>query len=156
MKDTACATTWLGAVKFCESWCNYRKQQRDNNIIIVKSLLYMLLYTVELPKDILYNGHLIMQDTMLWSGLNLPYVWYFTALRNEDTSLFCKADRFCSPASTWTVQNPLNNADAGRPLAQDCLAPLIDSSTGHYTDTGTHSSSLWLSFPVIVNKCWQK
>ena len=34
----------------------------------------------------------------------------------------------------------LNNADAGRPLAQDCSSPLIDSPTGHYTNTGTHSS----------------
>ena len=40
--------------------------------------------------------------------------------------------------------------DAGRPLAQDCLAPLIDSPSGHYTNTGTHSSSLWLSFLAIV------
>ena len=31
----------------------------------------------------------------------------------------------------WTVQNySLDNADAGRPLAQDCPEPLIDSRTG--------------------------
>ena len=50
------------------------------------------------------------------------------------------------------VQNSLNNADAGRPLAQDCPAPLIDSPTGHYVNTGTHSSSLLLSFLAIVQQ----
>ena len=69
-----------------------------------------------------------------------------------DTSLFRKVDEFCGPASTWTVQNSLDNADAGRLLAQDCLAPLIDSPTGHITNTGTHSSSLWLSFVAIVQQ----
>ena len=33
---------------------------------------------------------------------------------NVDTPLFCKADRFFSPFSTWTVQNSLDNA--GVPL----------------------------------------
>ena len=69
-----------------------------------------------------------------------------------DTSLFRKADRFCSPASTWTAQNSLDNVDAGRPLAQDYPAPLIDSPTGHCTNTGTHSFSLWLSFSAIVQQ----
>ena len=101
--------------------------------------------------DILYSGDLI-QDKMLWSGLNLHYAQYFTALRNADTSLFRKADRFCGPASTWTIQNSLDNADAGRPLAQDCPAPPIDSPTGHYTNTGTHSSSLWLFFLAMYSK----
>ena len=72
-------------------------------------------------------------------GLNLHYAQYFTALRNVDTSLFRKADRFCGPARTWTLQNSLDNADAGRPLAQDYPAPLIDSLTGRCTNTGTHS-----------------
>ena len=102
--------------------------------------------------DILYSGHLIIQDKMLRSGLNLHYAYYLIALRNADTSLFCKADRFCGSASTWTVQNSLDNADAGKPLAQDCPAPLVDSSTGHYTNTGTHSSRLWLSFLAIVQQ----
>ena len=35
---------------------------------------------------------------------------------------------------------------------KDCLAPLIDSPTGHYTNIGTHSSSLWLSFLAIVQQ----
>ena len=83
---------------------------------------------------------------MLWSGLNLHYALYFTALRNVDTLLFRKTDRSCVPASTWTVQNLLHNADAGRHLAQDCPAPLIDSPNGQYTNTGTHSSSLWFPF----------
>ena len=50
------------------------------------------------------------------------------------------------------VQNSLDNADAGRPLAQDCPAPLIDSPTGHCTNTGMHSFSLWLFFPAIVQQ----
>ena len=29
------------------------------------------------------------------------------------------------------------------PLTQDCPAPLIGSLTGHYSNTGRHSSSLW-------------
>ena len=77
---------------------------------------------------------------------------YLLDSRIKDTSLFRKADRFCSPASTWTVQNSLDNADAGRPLTQDCPAPLIDSPTGHCTNTGTHSSSLQLYFPAIVQQ----
>ena len=59
---------------------------------------------------------------------------------------------FCGPTSTWTVQNSLDNVDAGMPLAQDCPAPLVDSPTGHYTNTGSHSSSLWLSFLAIVQQ----
>ena len=102
--------------------------------------------------DILYSGHLIIQDKMLQSGLNLHFTLNFTALQNADTSLFRKVDRFCGLAGTWTVQNSLNNADAGRSLAQDCPALLISSPTGHCTSTGTRSSSLWLSFPVIVQQ----
>ena len=108
-------------------------------------------YTVEPPlTNILYSGHLIIQDKMLQSGLNLHYT--LITLRNADTSLFRKADKFCGPGSTWTVQNLLNNVDAGRTLAQDCPTPLVDSSTGHYTNTGTHSSSLWLPFLAIVQQ----
>ena len=44
----------------------------------------------------------------------------------------------------------LNNVDTGRPLAQDCLALLVDSPTGRYTNTGMQSFSLWLSFLAIV------
>ena len=79
----------------------------------------VLLTTVE-PSlmDILYSGHLTIQDKMSQSRLNLHYTKYFTAFRNANASLFRKVDRFCSPASIWTVQNSLNNADAGRPLAQ--------------------------------------
>ena len=73
---------------------------------------------VLLTTDILYSGHLTIQDKMSRSKLNLHYAKYFTALQNVDTSLFRKVDRFCSPPSIWTVQNSLNNADTGRPLAQ--------------------------------------
>ena len=71
------------------------------------------------------NGHLITQDEMLQSRLNLI---------------------------TLQLRNSLDNADAGRPLAQDCPAPLIDSPTGHYINIGMHSSSLWLSFLGMVQQ----
>ena len=71
-------------------------------------------------------------------------------MRNAGTSLFRKADRFCGPASTWIVENSRDNANADRPLAQDYPTALVDSPTGHYTNTGTHSFSLWLTFLTIV------
>ena len=85
-------------------------------------------------------------------GNELAAIFLGLALRNTDTSLFRKTDRFRGPASTWSVQNSLDNADAGRTLAQDFPAPLVDSPTGDYTNTGTHSSSLWLSFFAIVQQ----
>ena len=40
----------------------------------IKELFKGKTTTVEPPlTDILYSGHLIMQDKMLWSGLNLHY-----------------------------------------------------------------------------------
>ena len=103
------------------------------------------------------NGHSLYQ-TPHYTGQNLTVqielalhviLW---ALRNSDTSLFYEVDSFCSPASTSSVQDSLNNVKAGRLLAQDCPAPLIDSPTGHHANTSTHSSSLWLSFLVIVQQ----
>ena len=38
------------------------------------------------------------------------------------------------------------------PLAQDCLAPVTDSSTGHYNNAGTDSSSLWLIFLASIQQ----
>ena len=73
-------------------------------------------------------------------------------LRNVDTLLFCKVDRFFGPSSTWTVQISLDDADAGMPLAQDCPAPLVDSKTGHIISSGTHSSSLWLAFLTSIQQ----
>ena len=55
--------------------------------------------------------------------------------------------RLFGPSSTSTVQNLV---DAGMPVAQDCLLPLINSTTGHYNSTGTHGTSFWLSFLAIV------
>ena len=56
----------------------------------------------------------------------------------------------------WTVfsvllvpRNSLNNADACMPLTRDRLPPPIKSTTGHYKNTGTHGSSLWLTFLAI-------
>ena len=45
-------------------------------------------------------------------------------------------------SSTWTVQNSLDNADACKPLTQDCPPSLVKSITGHYNSTGTHNTSL--------------
>ena len=68
--------------------------------------------------------------------------------------LLRKADRFFAVPLVpgLSVQNSLDNVDAGRPLTQDYPAPLIDSSTGHCTNTGMHSFSLWLSFSAIVQQ----
>ena len=71
---------------------------------------------------------------------------------NADTPLFCKADKFFSPFSTWTVHNSLDNADAHLPLMQVCHLPLIDSTTGHYNSIGSHSSSLWSAFLASVQQ----
>ena len=57
-----------------------------------------------------------------------------------------KQDKLFGPSIIWTVQNSLNNVDAGMCLSQNCLAPLIDLTTGHYNSTGTYSTSLWLAF----------
>ena len=43
-------------------------------------------------------------------------------------------------------KNHSTNPDTVMHLAQDCLAPLTNSTTGHYNSTGTHSTSLWLAF----------
>ena len=50
---------------------------------------------------------------------------------NVDTLLFSTADRLFGLSSTRTVHF-LNNADAYMPLTQDCLPPLVDSTTGLY------------------------
>ena len=41
---------------------------------------------------------------------------------------------------------------AGMPLMQDCLAQLIDSTTGHYNSPGTHSTSLYLALLASVEQ----
>ena len=71
---------------------------------------------------------------------------------NAETLLFCKADKFFGPFSTWTVQNSLDNADTHLPLTQGCPPPLIDSTTGHYNSTGSHSTSLWSAFLVSIQQ----
>ena len=48
--------------------------------------------------------------------------------------------------NAWTVQNSLDNVDAGMPLAQDIPALLSDSTTEHYNSTCKHYTSLWLAF----------
>ena len=71
--------------------------------------------------------------------------------KSEHLAILYSGQIFAVP-STWTVQNSLSNVDAGSPLTQDCPAPLIDSPTEHYTNTGTHSFSLWLSFLAILQQ----
>ena len=58
---------------------------------------------------------------------------------------------FSGPSSTWTVQNLLNNVDACMHLTQDCLPPLVDSTTGHYNSHGPHNTSLWLVFLASIH-----
>ena len=55
-------------------------------------------------------------------------------------------------SSTWTVQNSLDNTDAHMPLTQDCPPSLIEPTIGHYSSTGTHSTSFWLAFPGSVQQ----
>ena len=59
------------------------------------------------------------------------------------------------PNSTWSVQDSLNTADAH---GQDCPQPLINSTTGHYSSTCTHSTSLWLAFLANLQqgRAWNK
>ena len=39
------------------------------------------------------------------------------------------------------------------PLMQDF--PLLNSTTGHYNSTGTHSTSLWLAFLTNNGELWK-
>ena len=103
------------------------------------------------------NGHLPIVATSLMQPLDVVLIealliQYLRILPNADSLLFHKADRFFGRSSTWTVQNSLDNADTGMPLTQDCPAPLIDSTTGHYNSTGTHSTSLWLVFLTSIQQ----
>ena len=41
---------------------------------------------------------------------------------------------------------------ANMPLTQDCLAQLIDSTTGPYNSPGTHSTSLYLALLASVEQ----
>ena len=51
-----------------------------------------------------------------------------------------------------SVQNLLDNADTGMPLRQDCPPSLINSMTGHYDSTSTHSTSFLLAFLTSVQQ----
>lgn len=82
-------------------------------------------------------------DVVLIGASLIEYLWI---LPNADSLLFHKADRFFGPSSILTVQNSLDNVDAGMPLAQDIPALLSDSTTEHYNSTCKHYTSLWLAF----------
>ena len=49
----------------------------------------------------------------------------------------------------WWVCNS-DIVDAGMPLTQHCPAPLIDSTTGCYSSTCTHSTRIWLASLISV------
>ena len=91
------------------------------------------------------SGHLTYMAT-LSVLIEEPLIQYLRILPNADALLFLEADRFFSPFSTWTVRNSFNNMNTCMSPAQDCLAPLIDSTTGQYNSTVTHSTSLLLAF----------
>ena len=55
--------------------------------------------------------------------------------------------------NAWTVQNSLDNVDAGMLLAQDIPALLSDSTTEHYNSTCKHYTSLWLAF--LPSRPWR-
>ena len=61
------------------------------------------------------------------------------------------------PNSTWSVQDSLNTAESDA-HGQDCPQPLINSTTGHYSSTCTHSTSLWLAFLANLQqgRAWNK
>ena len=63
-----------------------------------------------------------------------------------------KVDRFFGPFSTCTVQNSLDNLDVHLPPMQGCLPPLIDSTTEHYSSTGTHNTNLWSAFLTSIQQ----
>ena len=93
------------------------------------------------------SSHLAYEAT--WHGPNWSTI--NTILKNAhnmETLLFRKTDSFLGPSSTWTVQNSLDNEDAGMPLMQVCLTWLIDSTTGHYNSIGTHSTGLLVSLSL--------
>ena len=98
--------------------------------------------------DILYSRHLIKCCSLDWICITHNTL-HLSKMRRPHYSI--KRTDFAVPlVRTWTVQNLLDNA--GRPLTQDCPASLIDSPTGHFINTGTHTSSLWLSFLAIVQQ----
>ena len=73
------------------------------------------------------NGRLPVAAALLTQPLDAV----LRILPNVDTSLFRKTDRYLGLAlNAWTVQNLLNNTDTCLSLMQDCLPPLVDSTTG--------------------------
>ena len=71
------------------------------------------------------------------------------------TLVYREAGRISVPIGTWSVQDSLNTADAH---GQDCPQPLINSTTGHYSSTCTHNTSLWLAFLANLQqgRAWNK
>ena len=113
---------------------------------------YHSMCAVKLPlMDILYSGYISLHRTKCRKIEFALCVILFSSPKSEHLAILYSGQIFAVP-STWTVQNSLSNADAGRSLTQYCPAPLIDSPTGHYTNTGTHSSLVWLSFLAILQQ----
>ena len=105
--------------------------------------VWLFLCTVEPPlTDILYSTSLYMYKTKCCSP-DWICIMHNTLQPSEMQTPHYSIKRtdFVIPLVPGLYKV---HADAGRPLAQDCSALLIDSPTGQY------SSSLWLSFLAIV------
>ena len=97
--------------------------------------------------------HLPIAATLLMRPLDVvpieaPLIQYLRMLIMWTLRYSVKRTVFLGPSSTWTVQNSLDNEDAGMPLMQVCLTWLIDSTTGHYNSIGTHSTGLLVSLSL--------
>ena len=69
-------------------------------------LLYAMINSVVIPTSValtLFSMHMLQTRCVV----PLPYVWVQS---NAETSVFRKADRFCSPNNTRTVNNLLNKS----------------------------------------------
>ena len=53
---------------------------------------------------------------------------------------------------TWTVQSSLDNVDAGRTLAQDCLVPLYTFEVVTWSSHGRHMVVTWSSPLSVLQK----
>ena len=86
-----------------ESFCRWEDQKREGGMLDISNTLVIGIVLQPLVPPVAWGK---FQIEFALRACNI-----FTAFRNADTSPSCKADRFCSPASTWTVQNSLDNAD---------------------------------------------
>ena len=116
--------------------------------VSLKSVCWLFSSSICTEPIVLRNGK--------YSGTTLlPLTVVHYNFWNVDTSLFSKMDRFFGPSITWTVHNLLDNAEAGMPLVQECLGPLIDFNIpGIIIVLERNHTSLWLSFLTSIQ--WGK